>query len=56
MNLVPGLPSIVAAGVGVFSDALRAQGAEVHDADWRPPAFGDPADRLAALAEAARTA
>ena len=40
---------IVAAGVDVFSDALRAQGADVHDVDWRPPGFGDPAD-LAALA------
>ena len=36
-------------GVDVFSDALRAQGAEVHDVDWRPPGFGD-ADDLAALA------
>jgi hypothetical protein len=42
-------PAIVAAGVDVFSDALRAQGVEVHDVDWRPPGFGDPAD-LAALA------
>ena len=42
-------PTIVAAGVDVFSDALRAQGAEVHDVDWRPPGFGEPAD-LAALA------
>jgi hypothetical protein len=42
-------PAIVAAGVDVFSDALRAQGADVHDVDWRPPGFGDPAD-LTALA------
>ena len=35
-------PTIVAAGVDVFSDALRAQGAEVHDVDWRPPGFGEP--------------
>jgi hypothetical protein len=42
-------PAIVAAGVDVFSDALRAQGAEVHDVDWRPPGFGDAAD-LAAIA------
>ncbi|MET0764938.1 MAG: DUF1116 domain-containing protein [Blastococcus sp.] len=42
-------PTIVAAGVDVFSDALRAQGADVHDVDWRPPGFGDPAD-LTALA------
>ena len=48
-------PAIVAAGVDVFSDALRAQGADVHDVDWRPPGFGDPAD-LAALALDARRA
>ncbi|MCF6744213.1 DUF1116 domain-containing protein [Blastococcus sp. KM273128] len=48
-NLLSGPPAIVAAGVDVFSDALRAQGADVHDVDWRPPGFGDPAD-LAALA------
>jgi hypothetical protein len=48
-GLLGGPPAIVAAGVDVFSDALRAQGAVVHDVDWRPPGFGDPAD-LAALA------
>jgi hypothetical protein len=48
-GLLSAPPAIVAAGVDVFSDALRAQGAEVHDVDWRPPGFGDPAD-LAALA------
>ncbi|MCF6736604.1 DUF1116 domain-containing protein [Blastococcus sp. KM273129] len=48
-NLLSGPPAIVAAGVDVFSEALRAQGADVHDVDWRPPGFGDPAD-LAALA------
>jgi hypothetical protein len=48
-GLLSGPPSIVAAGVDVFSDALRSQGADVHDVDWRPPGFGDPAD-LAALA------
>ena len=42
-------PSVVAAGVEVFSAALRAQGADVSDVDWRPPGFGAPAD-LAALA------
>ncbi|MGY2004834.1 DUF1116 domain-containing protein [Blastococcus sp. SYSU DS1024] len=54
-NLLSGPPAIVAAGVDVFSDALRAQGADVHDVDWRPPGFGDPAD-LAALALDARRA
>jgi hypothetical protein len=48
-GLLSAPPAIVAAGVDVFSDALRAQGTEVHDVDWRPPGFGDPAD-LAALA------
>ncbi|MCW2509650.1 MAG: uncharacterized protein JWP68_2798, partial [Modestobacter sp.] len=42
-------PSIVAAGVEVFSAALRAQGASVTDVDWRPPGFGS-ADDLAQLA------
>jgi hypothetical protein len=49
VSLLSAPPVVVAAGVDVFSDALRAQGAEVHDVDWRPPGFGDPAD-LAALA------
>ncbi len=48
-DLLSGPPSIVAAGVDVFSGALRAQGVEVADVDWRPPGFGDPAD-LTALA------
>jgi hypothetical protein len=54
-DLLSAPPAIVAAGVDVFSDALRAQGAEVHDVDWRPPGFGDPAD-LAALALDSRRA
>jgi hypothetical protein len=48
-GLLSSPPAIVAAGVDVFSDALRAQGVDVHDVDWRPPGFGDPAD-LAAIA------
>ncbi|RFU20261.1 DUF1116 domain-containing protein [Geodermatophilus marinus] len=48
-DLLSAAPTVVAAGVDVFSGALRAQGAEVHDVDWRPPGLGDPAD-LAALA------
>src|SRR3954449_6705855 len=48
-ELLSGPPAIVAAGVEVFSAALRAQRADVVDVDWRPPGFGDPAD-LAALA------
>src|SRR3954469_11688726 len=42
-------PTIVAAGVEVFSSALREQGADVTDVDWRPPGFGS-ADDLAQLA------
>jgi Protein of unknown function (DUF1116) len=49
VSLLSGPPVVVAAGAEVFADALRAQGTEVHDVDWRPPALGDPAD-LAALA------
>ncbi|RBY92535.1 DUF1116 domain-containing protein [Blastococcus sp. TF02A-30] len=48
-GILSGPPAIVAAGVSVFSDALRAQGAEVHDVDWRPPGFGSAED-LAAVA------
>ncbi|NEK60015.1 DUF1116 domain-containing protein [Geodermatophilus sabuli] len=48
-DLLSAPPAVVAAGVDVFSDALRAQGATVADVEWRPPAFGDAAD-LAALA------
>jgi hypothetical protein len=48
-GLIATPPAIVAAGVDVFSDALRVQGTDVRHVDWRPPAFGDPAD-LAALA------
>jgi hypothetical protein len=43
-GLLEGPPAVVAAGVDVFSDALRAQGAEVHDVDWRPPGFGAAED------------
>jgi hypothetical protein len=48
-DLLSAPPAVVAAGVDVFSDALRAQGAAVADVEWRPPGFGNAAD-LAALA------
>src|SRR3978361_2005156 len=48
-GLLAAPPSIVAAGVEVFSTALRQQGADVTDVDWRPPSFGS-ADDLAQLA------
>jgi len=55
MSLLDRPPVVVAAGVGVLSDALRAQGVEVHGVVWRPPGLGDPADQ-AALAPAPRRA
>ena len=48
-GLLSAPPAIVAAGVDVFSDALRAQGVAVSDVDWRPPGFGS-ADDLTTLA------
>lgn len=41
----------VSAGVGLFAEALRAQGVPVTRVDWRPPAGGEAslAARLAAL-------
>src|SRR3954470_6739317 len=48
-GLLAAPPAIVAAGVEVFSTALREQGASVTDVDWRPPGFGSPED-LAQLA------
>ncbi len=48
-GLLAAPPSIVAAGVEVFSTALRQQGVAVTDVDWRPPGFGSPED-LAQLA------
>lgn len=43
-GLLAGPPAIVAAGVDVFSDALRAQGADVTDVEWRPPTLADAED------------
>src|SRR5919107_2321444 len=48
-GLLAAPPTIVAAGVEVFSTALRQQGVPVTDVDWRPPGFGSPED-LAQLA------
>ncbi|MEI4273605.1 DUF1116 domain-containing protein [Klenkia sp. LSe6-5] len=48
-NLLSGRPAVVAAGVDVFSDALRAQGVAVTDVEWRPPTIGS-ADDLTQLA------
>lgn len=35
-------PVAVNVGIGDFAASLRAQGAEVVDARWAPPAEGDP--------------
>ncbi|MCW2583283.1 MAG: hypothetical protein JWQ53_2073, partial [Klenkia sp.] len=43
-SLLSGPPAVVAAGVDVFSDALRAQGAAVTDVEWRPPTIGSAED------------
>src|SRR4051794_16172242 len=43
-GLLAAPPASVAAGVEVFSTALRQQGASVTDVDWRPPVFGSPDD------------
>ncbi|MPQ99972.1 DUF1116 domain-containing protein [Modestobacter sp. I12A-02628] len=48
-GLLAAPPQVVAAGVGVFSDALRTQGVSVTDVEWRPPTLGD-ADDLTVLA------
>ena len=48
---VPQLPEAVAVvniGLALFGDAVRAQGAEAVDVDWRIPAGGDP-ELIAAL-------
>ena len=39
-SLLDSEPAVAAAGAGLLADALRAQGAEVTQADWRPPPPG----------------
>jgi hypothetical protein len=48
-------PAVVTAGLGLFSDSLSAQAAEVTPVHWRPPHPGTD-DALAALAADPRTA
>jgi hypothetical protein len=45
---VPGRIAAVNVGLAAFGEAVRAQGAEAVDVDWRPPADGDP-DAVALL-------
>lgn len=41
---------VINIGLASFADDLRAQGVQVIELDWRPPAGGD--SRLAALLDA----
>lgn len=41
--VLTGSPRVVNAGLPIFAESLRAQGVEVIDLDWRPPAEGDRA-------------
>lgn len=40
--VLPGAVAVVNVGLGLFGEAVRAQGAEAVDVDWRIPAGGDP--------------
>src|SRR3990170_7574046 len=46
--VLPGTVRVVNVGLGMFAAAVRAQGAEAVDVDWRIPA-GGRADLVAAL-------
>ena len=47
-------PRIVTAGVGLFADAVAAQGAQVTQVDWRPPMPGTAADLARVMADPRR--
>ncbi|MBV9820810.1 MAG: DUF1116 domain-containing protein [Actinobacteria bacterium] len=49
-------PRVVTAGVGLFAEAVAAQGAEVREVDWRPPMPGTEADLARVLADPRRVA
>jgi hypothetical protein len=49
-------PRIVATGVELFADALRAQAVPVRTVDWRPPMAGTEADLVRVLADSRREA
>lgn len=47
--------SAITSGAGLFADALRNQGVEVREVEWRPPLEGvDPADLGAVMADPRR--
>lgn len=47
-------PRVVTAGVGLFAEAVAAQGAEVGEVDWRPPMAGTEADLATVMADPRR--
>src|SRR3954463_12452888 len=49
-------PRILATGVELFADALRAQAVPVRTVDWRPPMAGTDADLVRVLADPRREA
>ncbi|MDQ3732420.1 MAG: DUF1116 domain-containing protein [Actinomycetota bacterium] len=48
--------SVVTAGVDLFPEALEKQGVDVEPVEWRPPAFGEPAELTALAADPRRVA
>jgi Protein of unknown function (DUF1116) len=47
-------PTVVTAGAGLLAEALRAQGAQVAEVDWRPPMPGTERDIAAVVGDARR--
>ena len=47
-------PVLVTAGVGLFADAVAAQGGRVTEVDWRPPMPGTAADLARVMADPRR--
>jgi hypothetical protein len=55
-GLLGGEPRIVATGVELFADAIRAQAGTVTSVDWRPPMPGTDDDLVRVLADPRRVA
>ncbi len=47
-------PAIITAGVGLFAEAVAAQGARLTEVDWRPPMAGTEADLARVMADPRR--
>jgi hypothetical protein len=56
MTLLEGEPQVVAAGVELLADAIRAQAGSVTEVDWRPPMAGTENDLARVLADPRRVA